>query len=59
MLYMQQAALKITALDHHPTWTNTYNRIHILLQTHDAGNQVTQKDLALAKVLDEIYQNFN
>lgn len=59
MLFMQQATLKITALDHHPTWTNTYNRIHVSLQTHDAGNQVTQKDLALANELDELFQNFD
>lgn len=59
MLFMQQAAIKISELDHHPTWTNTYNRIHVLLQTHDAGNQVTKKDLALAKELDELFQNFN
>lgn len=59
MLFMQQAAIKISELDHHPTWTNTYNRIHVLLQTHDAGNSVTEKDLALAKELDSLFQNFN
>jgi 4a-hydroxytetrahydrobiopterin dehydratase len=55
MLFMQQAAVKITALDHHPTWTNTYNRIHVLLQTHDAGNSVTEKDRELAQILDSLY----
>ena len=58
MSFMQQAALKITSLDHHPTWTNTYNRVHVVLTTHDAGNQVTQKDRDLAEILDSIYLNF-
>ncbi len=55
MLIMQQAAIKISELDHHPTWTNTYNRIHVVLQTHDAGNSVTQKDRDLAHILDSLY----
>jgi 4a-hydroxytetrahydrobiopterin dehydratase len=58
MSFMQQAALKIISLDHHPTWTNTYNRVHVVLTTHDAGNQVTQKDRDLAEILDSIYLNF-
>lgn len=59
MSFMQQSALKIAEIDHHPTWTNTYNRIHVTLTTHDAGNQVTDKDRALAQLLDNLYQNFN
>ncbi|WP_395783722.1 4a-hydroxytetrahydrobiopterin dehydratase [Aquirufa sp.] len=55
MLFMQQAAIKISELDHHPTWTNTYNRIHVLLQTHDAGNSVTEKDRELAQILDTLF----
>lgn len=58
MLFMQQASVKIAELDHHPTWTNTYNRLHIVLSTHDAGNKVTEKDWALAHVLDSLYPNF-
>jgi 4a-hydroxytetrahydrobiopterin dehydratase len=58
MLFMQQAAVEISALDHHPTWTNTYNRIHVSLSTHDAGNQVTQKDWDLAQILDAIFLSF-
>lgn len=57
MLFMQKAAIKITELDHHPTWSNTYNRIHIVLSTHDAGNMVTEKDWKLARALDFIYQH--
>ncbi len=55
MLFMQQAAIKISELDHHPTWINTYNQIHVVLQTHDAGNSVTEKDWALAHTLDALY----
>jgi 4a-hydroxytetrahydrobiopterin dehydratase len=55
---MQKAAVEISALDHHPTWTNTYNRIHVSLSTHDAGNQVTQKDWDLAQILDTIFLSF-
>lgn len=58
MLFMQQAAVIISALDHHPTWANTYNRIHVSLSTHDAGNTVTEKDWELARALDDLYQNY-
>lgn len=58
MRFMQQAAITIAEVDHHPTWTNTYNKIHVSLTTHDAGNQVTEKDWALAHAFDSIYQNF-
>jgi 4a-hydroxytetrahydrobiopterin dehydratase len=58
MQFMQNATPFISETDHHPTWTNTYNRVHVELTTHDAGNSVTQKDYKLAKVLDEVYAIF-
>ena len=58
MDFMQQAALIISEADHHPTWTNTYNQIHVSLSTHDAGNKVTEKDWTLAHALDALYQSF-
>lgn len=58
MEFMQQAALIISEADHHPTWTNTYNQIHVSLSTHDAGNNVTEKDWTLAHALDALYQSF-
>jgi 4a-hydroxytetrahydrobiopterin dehydratase len=58
MDFMQQAALIISETDHHPTWTNTYNQIHVSLSTHDAGNKVTDKDWTLAHALDTLYQSF-
>lgn len=55
MLFMQKATPSITALNHHPDWSNCYNKVHVSLTTHDAGNVITEKDHALAKILDEVY----
>ena len=55
MLFMQDATPFISKTDHHPTWSNTYNRITVTLCTHDSGNQVTEKDHALATYLDELF----
>jgi 4a-hydroxytetrahydrobiopterin dehydratase len=56
MQFMQNAAPFISETDHHPTWSNTYNRVHVIITTHDAGNQVTEKDHKLANYLDELYK---
>ena len=37
--------------NHHPEWSNVYNKVSIRLTTHDAGNQVTDKDRALAEAI--------
>ena len=55
MLFMQDATPFISKTDHHPTWSNTYNRITVTLCTHDSGNQVTEKDHALATYLDKLF----
>ncbi len=57
MQFMQNAALFISETDHHPTWSNTYNRVEVKLTTHDAGNKVTEKDRKLAAYLDKLYQS--
>jgi 4a-hydroxytetrahydrobiopterin dehydratase len=41
-------------MDHHPKWTNTYNQLEIWLNTHDAGDIVTEKDRKLAKKIDSL-----
>ena len=55
MQFMQRAAPLITALDHHPEWTNIYNKVKVTLTTHDAGHIVTDKDQELANLLDGVY----
>jgi 4a-hydroxytetrahydrobiopterin dehydratase len=42
-------------MNHHPEWTNVYNRVMVRLTTHDAGHTVTPKDWELAQVLDDHY----
>ena len=56
MQFMQDAIPFISKTDHHPTWSNTYNRVEVKLTTHDAGNKVTEKDRKLATYLDNLYQ---
>ncbi len=50
--FMHDAAPAIDAANHHPEWTNVYNRVSVKLCTHDAGDRVTEKDLQLARLLD-------
>ncbi len=57
MDFMVRASVEIGKIDHHPEWTNVYNRVIVSLCTHDAGNVVTQKDYDLASALDSILAN--
>lgn len=52
---MTRVALVAEKMNHHPEWTNVYNRVVIHLSTHDAGNVVTDKDRKLASAIDGIY----
>ncbi len=49
--FMTRVAMAAEQADHHPEWTNVWNRVDILLTTHSAGG-LTQKDVALAKRID-------
>ena len=51
--FMSAAALKAEQMDHHPEWFNVYNRVDVMLTTHDADG-VTQKDLELAGFMDQL-----
>ncbi len=52
--FMVRVAFEAEAMDHHPDWTNVYNRVAIRLNTHDAGGKVTAKDVELAKKIQAI-----
>lgn len=52
--FMTRVALAAEKMDHHPWWSNVYNTVSIELSTHDAGDIVTDKDRALAKVIDSL-----
>ena len=52
--FMTQVAMIAEKMDHHPDWSNVYNKVSIRLSTHDAGNVVTDRDHALAAKIDEL-----
>ncbi len=52
--FMVRAGFDAEAMDHHPDWTNVYNRVAVRLNTHDAGGRVTAKDVELARRLQRI-----
>ena len=52
--FMTRVALLAEKNNHHPTWTNTYNKVEIWLSTHDAGDIVTDKDRLLADEIDGV-----
>ena len=52
--FMTHIALIAEKQDHHPTWTNTWNKVEIWLNTHDKGNIVTDADHKLAAAIDKI-----
>jgi 4a-hydroxytetrahydrobiopterin dehydratase len=50
--FMTRVALLADKVDHHPEWFNVYNRVEVLLTTHDAGG-VTKRDTDMARFIDE------
>jgi 4a-hydroxytetrahydrobiopterin dehydratase len=50
--FMTRVAIEAEKQNHHPWWSNVYNKVEIKLTTHDAGNIVTEKDHQLAKAID-------
>lgn len=52
--FMTRVAIEAEKMNHHPLWTNVWNRVEIWLSTHDAGDIVTDKDRKLAEKIDAI-----
>jgi 4a-hydroxytetrahydrobiopterin dehydratase len=55
--FMTQVALMAERRDHHPEWSNVYNKVQITWTTHDAGG-LTPRDFDLARAADEAYARF-
>ena len=52
--FMTRVALAAEKMDHHPYWVNVYNKVDITLNTHSAGDIVTDKDHKLAAQIDKL-----
>ena len=51
--FMTRVALLAEKADHHPEWSNVWNRVDVVLTTHDAGG-LSARDVALAKAIDAV-----
>ena len=51
--FMTKAAIAAEKLDHHPEWSNVYNKVQVHLTTHEAGG-ISERDLELAGILDTL-----
>ena len=54
MGFLVQMAFEAEQRDHHPEVWNVYSRVRLRLTTHDAGNRITEKDVALARALSQL-----
>jgi 4a-hydroxytetrahydrobiopterin dehydratase len=52
--FMSKVAIVAEKMNHHPNWSNVYNKVNFELNTHDAGNIVTEKDRKLAAAIDAL-----
>ncbi len=52
--FMTRVAIEAEKMNHHPYWSNVWNTVEIWLNTHDAGDIVTEKDWALAAKIDAL-----
>jgi 4a-hydroxytetrahydrobiopterin dehydratase len=57
--FMTEVAFYAEKADHHPNWSNVYNTVEISLNTHDAGNIVTDKDRKLADNIDKVFTKYS
>ncbi len=54
--FMTRVAIEAEKMNHHPLWSNVWNKVEIWLSTHDAGDVVTAKDKKLAEQIDKLFQ---
>ena len=54
--FMTRVAFIAEKMNHHPDWSNVYNKVEIKLSTHDAGDIVTDKDRKLAEAIDKVFE---
>ena len=52
--FMSKVAIEAEKMNHHPNWSNVWNKVSFELTTHDAGNTVTDLDRKLAAKIDEL-----
>ena len=56
--FMTEVAFHAEQQNHHPNWSNVYNTVNFQLNTHDAGNTVTEKDHKLAAAIDKVHARY-
>ena len=56
--FMTGVAIAAEKQNHHPLWTNVWNKVTFELSTHDAGDTVTDRDRKLAEAIDAIYAKY-
>jgi 4a-hydroxytetrahydrobiopterin dehydratase len=54
MTFLMRLAFEAEAMNHHPEIENVYNKVRLSLTTHDAGNKVTEQDVALARQVENL-----
>jgi 4a-hydroxytetrahydrobiopterin dehydratase len=52
--FMVRVAIEAERMNHHPLWTNVYNKVEIWLSTHDAGDIITERDVKLAEKINAL-----
>jgi 4a-hydroxytetrahydrobiopterin dehydratase len=53
--FMTKVAFAAEKMGHHPNWSNVYNKVDIMLFTHDANDSITDKDVKLSEEIDKIF----
>lgn len=56
--FMTEVAFAAEKMGHHPNWSNAYNKVDILLFSHDNNNSITEKDVKLSKEIDRIFKKY-